>query len=130
MDAVTDFTNNINLHPSHDTGSPRKYLYTKMCCNIKDQENTAKAKEKEEEEKKSQMKAMIKKIERAPPLFGPGNCLSASNFDVRKKISKADIARAEKEMKEVKAMQTVIPPTSDSVSSRASTALVEHMLLI
>ena len=130
LDAVTDFTNNINLHPSHDTGSPRKYLYTKMCCNIKDHLKVAKAKKENEKKAKSEMKAMIKRIEKASSLFG-GNCLSDPKFDILEKISEADIARAEKEIEAVEAMQTVIPPASDLVSSRASKyALVEHMLLI
>ena len=89
----------------------------------KDQAKAAKAKKEKEKKKKEEKKAMLERIEKANPLFGPGKCLSVSNFDVRKKISEADITQAEKEMKAVQAMQTVIPPTSDLVSSRASNAL-------
>jgi len=96
---------------------------------VKAQKEAAEAKKKDDKKAESRMNAMIKKIERAPSLFG-GNCLSDPNFDILKKISEADIARAEKEIEAVEAMQTVIPPASDLVSSRASTALVEHMLHI
>jgi len=124
LEAVTHFSNG-NTKPGKDGVSPRQYLCKKM-NRVKDQKEVADAKKKEEKKAKSEMKAMIKMIKKAPSLFRDKR-LSDPNFDIRKKISEADIARVEKEIKEVKAMQTVIPPASDFVSSRASTALVEHM---
>jgi len=129
LEAVTEFSNNINLHPNLDSGSPRQSLFGRMHRHD-DQKEAADAKKENEKKAESEMKAMIERIERAHSLFG-GNCLSDPKFDIHKKISEADIARAEREIEEVEAMQTVIPPASDSVSSRASTtALFEHMLHI
>ena len=128
MVAVTHFSNN-NDDPASDGGSPRQNLYNKMKA-VKAQEKAAKSKKENEKKAESEMKAKLKRIERAPSLFGD-KCLSDPDFDILEKISEADIARAEKEIEAVEAMQTVIPPASDLVSSRASKyALVEHVLLI
>ena len=124
LETVTHFSNNIS-NPANDGGSPRQFFYNKM-GDVKNQEKVAKAKKENDKKAESEMKAKIKMIKKAPSLFRD-KCLSDSNFDVRKKITEDDIARAEKEIKEVESMQTVIPPASDLVSSRASNALVEHM---
>ena len=124
LETVTHFSNN-NSDPYYDGGSPRQFLHNKI-SDVKNQKKAADAKKKEEKKAESQMKAKIKMIKKAPSLFRD-KCLSDPKFDILKKISEADIARAEREIKEVEAMQTVIPPASDLVSSRASTALVEHM---